>query len=227
MGRVDLCVVWSSGEYMNRMSVFAAIAAVGVAFASPAFAVVVGGSVDSPANAGFKKLVTPFDESKPDNTVGGNHFNKNVLYAFDEDQNILLDDRLRVDYGDDIATGTMVASHYVFYDPKDTKRLKGSVEFDAKILGVASSKSFLDASDFLANNLVTYVSRGLRGLESNDHISFSDNILNVNLYAGNPGDYLRVFTERSVTAAVPIPAALPLFASALFGLGFFARRRRG
>ena len=154
----------------------AAIIAVGVALvANPAAAVIVGGNITGGTygNSNFVLLTVPFTSSNPDNTVGNDNFNSHDLYGFNEDQNILLTDPLLVDVGGGvthtIAAGTMVASHYIFWDPPGNgstplKTVTGNVEFNSQILGIATGRSLLDASDFLANTGVTYKNPGLRGL---------------------------------------------------------------
>ena len=61
----------------------------------------------------------------------------------------------------------------------------------------------MGATDFLANNAVTYISAELRGLEEGDRVwidSEDPHKLWV-LWAGSsPGDYIRVFTEQSPNA---------------------------
>ena len=204
---------------------------------SGASAVVVGGDVTAYSgtlsNAQFIILDLPFTPTNGNiNTVGNDNFQKPHLYAFNEDQNITLDRDVEVNVGTDLLEGQMVASHYVFFDPKASRSQKGYVEFDAKVLGIATSTALLNASDFLANTLVTYLMPGLRGLEKGDHATIDkDNPfrINVDWDASTPGDYIRVFTERSPLAAVPLPAALPLLTGALGYLGWIGwrRRRRG
>ncbi|KQI71858.1 hypothetical protein AN191_10415 [Loktanella sp. 5RATIMAR09] len=159
-----------------------------------------GGIVQQDADGEFVKLdtATPF-------TVGEDNFNTDNLYGFDENQNIVLEAPLRVDIGDPdgiLPAGTEVASHYVFFDSYDSEHI-GFVDFDAPILGIAASEQTMAASDFLANTSVTYVSKRLRGLERGDlvWIDKDDPARLWVFWAGwSPGDYIRVFTERSVTA---------------------------
>ncbi|KMW57041.1 hypothetical protein AIOL_001999 [Candidatus Rhodobacter oscarellae] len=162
------------------------------------FATVLGGEIQRQTGQGsFVKLQTdqPFD-------VGEDNFNTDHLYAFDEDQNITLDRDIRVDIGGvagQIAKETVVASHYVFFDSWDGVHI-GYVDFDAPILGIAALPQSLDATDFLANTNVNYISTDLRGLERGDHVWVdADNPERLWVYwaGSSPGDYIRVFTERS------------------------------
>ena len=177
-------------------------AAVYLGIATPIHAVVLDGAiVRQSGNGEFIRLSTdePFD-------VGADNFNTCHLYAFDEDQNILLAEPLRVDIGGDdngvIAAGTTVASHYVFFDSVNGIHF-GYVDFDAPILGVASQPDTMDATDFLANTSVNYISTDLRGLEPGDQawIDPQDPFRLWVYWAGSsPGDYIRVFTARSPAA---------------------------
>ncbi|MEM1385728.1 MAG: hypothetical protein AAF713_20820 [Pseudomonadota bacterium] len=180
---------------MRQQIVFAALF---VLIASQAAAVVLdGGIVRQNANGKFVKLdpATPF-------AVGNDTFNTPHLYAFDEDQNILLEQPIRVDIGGDqgvIAAGTVVASHYVFFDSFAGIH-HGYVDFDAPILGIAAFQDTMSATDFLANTAVNYICTELRGLERGDYvwIDAQDPFRLWVFWAGSsPGDYIRVFTEQS------------------------------
>ena len=173
--------------------------------ALPAHATVIDGQIlRQTGNGQFVKLDTaePF-------AVGEDTFNTCHLYAFDEDQNITLIEPIRVDIGAPqimaqgmIAAGTVVASHYVFFDSLDGIHI-GSVSFDAKILGIAAYQDTMGATDFLANNDVTYISTELRGLEEGDKVWIDEEDpfkLWVYWAGSSPGDYIRVFTEASAAA---------------------------
>ncbi|MAS06769.1 MAG: hypothetical protein CL534_19070 [Ahrensia sp.] len=205
---------------------------------APAHAVVTGGAITDYGNASsiFQKLSIPFDapatSAVDDSTVGQNTFQTPNLYAFDEEQNIFLTTPLSFDVGPagagQVSANQYVASHYVFFDPAGTLRIQGYVDFDAPIIGVATSKDNLDASDILLNNLVTYLSPSLRGLEANDSVwidSASSSRLRVDFTASSPGDYVRVFTQFSPTAAIPLPATAPLLAAAMCWFGLISWRR--
>ncbi|MET1412441.1 hypothetical protein ABVF61_09255 [Roseibium sp. HPY-6] len=168
---------------------------------SPSWAVVLGGEIiDQRGNGKFVLLdtSTPF-------SVGADNFNTDNLYAFDEDQNILLSEPIRVDFGGDngvIRQGETIASHYVFFDSFAGVHY-GYVDFDAPILGIAAFQDTMAATDFLANNDVNYISTELRGLEPGDRVwvdSQSPNRLWVFWAGSSPGDYIRVFTEKSLGA---------------------------
>lgn len=171
--------------------------------ATPTQALVVGGDILQQTCAGRFEVLEPATGF----TVGFDNFDTCNLYAFDEDQNIVLPDDIRVDVGGVdgvIAAGTEVASHYVFFDSVDGTQF-AYVEFDAPILGVATDQATMGATDFLANTDVTYIGARLRGLETGDEVWIDPERperLYV-LWAGSsPGDYVRVFTERSDGAAL-------------------------
>ncbi|MCG8316359.1 MAG: hypothetical protein MI976_24370 [Pseudomonadales bacterium] len=176
------------------------------------FATIVSGEVVAGSSksqgAAFIKLSVPFTASKPANTVGANTFNTPHLYGFDEDQNIVIARPLAVDIiathpngksqGGIIPPGTEVASHYIFFDPRKSASQVGKVSFDSKILGVITSKHYLQQSDRLANTNVIYLNPGNRGLEKQDKAIISDQqSITVDWRASNPGDYIRVITESS------------------------------
>lgn len=200
-------------------------------------ALIVGGYSLTDDNKGqFIELSTPFSESSPNNTVGQNNFNTANLYAFNEDQNIILPSQITVDILADgnpgfLSTNTVVASHYVFFDPKNAKRQTGYVDFDAPILAVLTQTNTLGATDFLMNNNVNYLSPTLRGLENGDFVTIDDNLdyrLNIDWFAGTPGDYIRVLTAQSPDAGDPrppegIPEPTTLL---LLSLGLIALRLR-
>jgi hypothetical protein len=120
--------------------------------------------------------------------------------------------------------GKAVNSWFVFWDPKDSSKLQGSVSFDNNILYVHDSKAELQATAALFNKPgVTYnYSNNLVGLESGDasNTSWTGNTLKLKWNASNPGDHIRVMT------AVPEPGTYAMFAAGLLALGFMARRRR-
>jgi len=166
--------------------------------AQTASAFILGGEILRQSGRGeFVKLdpATPF-------SVGFDNFNTDHLYAFDEDQNIELIEPIRVDIGGVnglIPSGTIVASHYVFFDSFSGVQY-GYVDFDAPILGIAAFEYSMAATDFLANTSVTYISPELRGIENGDYIWIdpdNPNRLWVSWAGSSPGDYIRVFTEES------------------------------
>ncbi|MBL8220573.1 MAG: PEP-CTERM sorting domain-containing protein [Bryobacterales bacterium] len=200
-----------------------------MAAAVPASATITGGSINSgAAGATFIKLNVPFTQSNPDNTVGNNTFQSIHLYGFDEDQNIVLAAPLTVDVVPSgpltLPTGTTVASHYIFFDPAGTTSIDGFVNFDSDIVAIITSLNNLTGSDFLANTGVTYLSPGLRGLESGDSVTISGaRQIRFDTTASTPGDYVRVLTAYS-PSAVPEPGTAALFVAA-FGLAALRYRR--
>lgn len=170
--------------------------------ATPALATVTDGQIIRQNGTGqFVKLETvkPFD-------VGNDTFDDDNLYAFDEDQNILLTEPINVDIGGGdsgkINQGEVIASHYIFFDSLSGIHY-GYVDFDAQILGVAAFQNTMAATDFLANTSVNYISTELRGLEQGDYVWIDENDpqrLWVYWAGSSPGDYIRVFTEKSIGA---------------------------
>ncbi len=169
--------------------------------ATPTFATVLDGEILRQSGFGdFVKLDTdtPF-------AVGNDTFDDCNLYAFDEDQNILLVEPIRVDIGGNngvIPQGSIVASHYVFFDSISGIH-QGYVDFDAPILGVATFQDTMAATDFLANTGVEYISIELRGLERGDDVWIDENNPNrlwVYWAGSSPGDFVRVFTAQSAAA---------------------------
>ncbi|MEO9823156.1 MAG: hypothetical protein ABJF50_01920 [Paracoccaceae bacterium] len=180
---------------------FALLLAVTTLCAFPANAIVLDGDVLRQNGAGqFVKL-----ETDPSFEVGYDNFDDDNLYAFDEDQNIILPEPIRVDIGGQnglIPAGTTVASHYVFFDSVASTQM-GFVYFDAPILGVAALEDTMAATDFLANTKVVYIGTELRGLEAGDRVWIDEedpHRLWVFWAGSSPGDYIRVFTEKSLGA---------------------------
>lgn len=180
---------------------FALLAAGVFLGALPAQAIVLDGDVlRQNGNGQFVKL-------DPDDlfVVGQDNFDDDNLYAFDEDQNIVLSEPIRVDIGGQngvIPAGTTVASHYVFFDSIAGTQM-GFVYFDAPILGIAALEGTMAATDFLANTEVVYIGTDLRGLESGDRVWIDEedpHRLWVFWAGSSPGDYIRVFTEKSLGA---------------------------
>ena len=206
-------------------------AAVGALWAAGASGAVVDGLLTGGSalanGGGFIEL----DASVPI-TIGQDNFNTYNLYAFDEEQVVRLSTTVTVDIGAALLPGTIVSSHYVFYDPPNSpgSRALGYVDFDAAIVGIATSTANLRASDFLANTAVTYLSPGARGLESNDAVFIDPvdpNRLRVDFTATSPGDYVRVFTRLSPTAVIPLPAPVLALLAGLAALAGLRLRRRG
>lgn len=125
-----------------------------------------GGMVTS-GGGSFVKLSPGFTDSNPDNTVGNNTFDNLNLYGFDEDQNTtVMTNPLNVDIlastgiSGSLTVGTVVASHYIFFDPLGSANQEGWVEFDSNILAIIGSTTNLANSDYLANTGVTYLNPG-------------------------------------------------------------------
>lgn len=202
-------------------------------FTSQTSATIVSGAVTGgqSLNQGgvFVKLAVPFSESEPDNTVGRNTFQNPNLYGFDEGQNIEITTDLNVNILADglgggsgsgiVSKGSTVASHYVFFDPLRLTRQAGTITFDSDIFGIITRTRDLAASDFLINTGVDYLNPGLRGLEGGDSVTITGlRTIAVDWAASSPGDYIRVLTDFSPGAVIPIPAAIWLFGTGIAGL---------
>jgi len=207
----------------------------------PAYATIVSGEVTGGTSfdmgGEFINLTVPFTESNPDNTVGDDTFQTPHLYGFDEGQNISVTSDINVDILADgmgggigagiIASGSTVASHYIFFDPVTFINQLGTVSFDSDIIAIITSSGNLSASDFLINTGVNYLNPGLRGLEGGDSVTISGlRSIAIDWTASTPGDYVRVLTDFSPAAVVPVPAAAWLFATFVFGLFGASRFKR-
>lgn len=207
--------------------------AVATAAILPAQAIVTGGSVTS--GGGTFHILTPpiLNPFGAPNSVGNDTFQNNNLYAFNEDQNVVVGPgALAVDYvpgggSGSIAAGTVVASHYVFYDPQSGSQT-GYVDFDANILAIISSTGNLLASDYLANTGINYLNPAARGLEPGDSATIDSilaNRMNVDWTASTPGDYVRVLTAFSPGAPTPDGGSGALLLG-MGALGLMGLRRR-
>lgn len=119
--------------------------------------------------------------------------------------------------------GQAVNSWFVFWDPRSSSQLEGSVTFDQQILFVHDDKAELQATASFGKAGMSYdYSNNKVGLEGVDksNTSWSGSTLTLKWNANNPGDHIRVMT------AVPEPGTYALFAAGLLALGFVARRRR-
>ncbi len=220
---------------MKKLCVGVALVMVAAAVPSPADIIsgVVTGGTAFTAGGTFVKLTVPLaNPFGPPNSVGNDNFQSPNLYGFDEDQNILLTAPLTVDVGSSpIPAGTVVASHYIFFDPGPTQQVIGTVNFDSQVLGILTSTGTLASSDFLAHTGVNYLNPADRGLEAGDSVTISgtDQIL-FDTFASSPGDYVRVLTAFSpggVTEPTPVPepGSVVLLGSGLVALAGMLRRK--
>ncbi|MFT5580636.1 MAG: hypothetical protein ACI9WS_003403, partial [Paraglaciecola psychrophila] len=108
----------------------------------------------------FKHLDTGFKNSNNGNGVGKNDFNRGFLYAFDEKQNVFSNEYKSI-----------VSSHYVFFDPKNTKTVEGWVQFDGDIIdAIRGRKGLKDTEVFFGLDSVNYKYNRAVGLERRDRI---------------------------------------------------------
>ena len=137
-----------------------------------------------------------------------------------------------------IAQGTVVSSHYLYFDPVYRNRVTNvTFTFDGPIIGViVNSDRFHNAahgktdyyldSDFLGNPLTHYPHHHFddRGLEwrAGDTVVVSGNSITLSLWASSPGDQIRVITAPGgggVLEPVPAPPGLLLALSGFVAVG--------
>ena len=155
----------------------------------------------------------------PGTNIGNNNNNSPNLFALDEMQNVTLASAVA-----GIAAGTVVDSHYVFFDPVNSpaSSVIGNVTFDGPILALITGTSALAGSDGIFGNAnVNYLNPNNRGLEGPDTASFMGNQVFVNFVATSPGDYIRVLTA----SAVPEPGTWAMMLLGFFGLGAALRQK--
>lgn len=130
-----------------------------------------------------------------------------------------------------IASGTKIASYYMYFDPKNTTDVAARFKFDNDILGIITNERTSSANDhfMLSDYLIDAGVPGAnipgahfnaRGLEigTSESITFHNaKEIEIDWRASSPGDQIRVIT------AVPEPASMAALA---IGAVAMLRRRR-
>lgn len=184
----------------------------------------------------------------PASVQQGDRTNSNKAILFTEQANTALGGNLRVDaflpgkYSDGVDTkgrtigaGKVVSSFLLHADPGDAKsgRMKGSIHFNDKILGVVFGD--LSASNALVGAPeTTYAATPGHGLDGKDFFKISKNRkrLDFNFNVGDITDQIRIITRGTASSpgtdgagsALPEPVTPTLLAMGLSGLAL--RRRR-
>lgn len=152
--------------------------------------------------------------------------------GFDEMQGVILGSALSIDGGGTIAAGTRVDSHMIFLNISNN--ISSAVYhngvrwgFSGNILGVMSdSGGTLEAASTatLGAAGTNYPGAGFaaRGMEGADGYIINGAFLTVDMGVTQPGDWIRVVT----VSAIPLPAALPLYAAGVVILGYLGWRRK-
>jgi hypothetical protein len=177
---------------------------------------VTGGDVYKANNCKFELLNTdPFENNNGGTGVGNNNFNDGWLHSFDEVQNVWSD-----------YYNETVSSHYVFFDPKNSKTVEGWVQFDGNIIDIIWNRtSLMNTEEEFGLDSVNYRYPILVGLERRDRrgTSYVDNFLYIDDWkASSPGDHVRVITQA---VSIPEPGSLALLALGLAGLVVTRRRK--
>ncbi|RME75999.1 MAG: hypothetical protein D6776_02075 [Planctomycetota bacterium] len=212
-------------------SVFVLAVALVTLYGSPAFATVLNISLYGNTSPGVTADWTaPYPFEQTNYTVVANGYNDDTLWVWDEQQNYVLTQPLKLDWVADPAApyvnvvtdqndnvlyyefvaGTIVSSQYVQFDPDGGKTVQATVEFDAPFLGIINRDEFLFDSDFLGRPGVNYSDFPLRGIEIVQNgdtvgVGSNPNELVLSWWADSPGDWTRVVTAYSPVAAVPEP----------------------
>lgn len=201
-----------------RNFLMAAVAAGSLISAGSAHAAVIFGDLTGGSAATNGGVFEELDPA-PGFAVGNNNQQSNNLFAFNEQQSVTLTSAVG-----SLAAGTVVNSHYVFFDPGPGRRAIGFVDFDGDILEVLDSRNILNSTDALLGNAnVNYLNPGARGLENNDQFNIAGNRLNIDFRASSPGDFVRVLT---VAPSVPEPASWAMMIGGFGLVGGAMRRRR-
>ncbi|MBV1686662.1 PEPxxWA-CTERM sorting domain-containing protein [Novosphingobium sp. G106] len=138
-------------------------------------------------------------------------------------------DELIANFGlTNIAAGTRVNSHFVFFDPLARETLQGTITFDTPVLAAITLRSQLIASNYLGAAGVTYLDPASVGLEpSVDFITLGSpgaNSLRLNFLSTDaPGDHFRVITLAS--SPVPEPQTWAMMLAGVGMIGAAMRRR--
>jgi hypothetical protein len=161
-------------------------------------------------------LTTP----APGSTVGGDFLITLGLtpgLAFDEQQNVVLGSSLVTDTGT-IAAGTLVSSYFIAFNlPVSSGGATQSttITFANPVLGIVfeNGSSAWAATDFLGLPTLNYqedptVCSGC-GYEAGETATFSGGQAFLNSSFSEPGDFARIITAGSITAA-PEPGSLTL-----------------
>lgn len=155
----------------------------------------------------FDIVDDPADVSNPFKAViDANPTESNIVYAFDEQQDVELSVDLDLDLAapmvsNPISDGTTVSSTMVIFDPATSflTRTQGCVEFAGQdILGIQFLDATLDESDLILGHLgvdyVDYYQRGIEPVLNADLIFFVGPKVCFDLGAASPGDTFRVIT---------------------------------
>ncbi len=128
----------------------------------------------------------------PVGDVGDNNYQSPDVFAFEEQQAVLLQADLILDSMTLILAGETVSSFYVVFDPSTLTTVQATIDFPDTIIGVIVDQQELNDSTFLGNASANYLSPGLLGLESGDTVSILGNQLSIDISANSPGDSVRV-----------------------------------
>lgn len=180
---------------------------------------------------GAVQVTAPLSDVRPNQTQ-----NDDIIWLFTEQTNYVLPSPLTVNitapgsyssYPSSLVStlpaGMRVDVYFMHFDPVHSRRRQGYVKFNTPILGVIVRNAQLLSSNFLGVPGTQYPTSGsLLALENgDDKINLPDMTeLHVDWLASSPGDRIRI-----ITAAIPEPSTMLLFALGLAGASMRLRKR--